>query len=57
MKLSGHSLLSVESIVNYNTNKNNVRKSHVVCTIQLAGGILLKKLKYFEAMLNIFEFL
>ena len=24
---------------------------------QLAGGLLLKKLKYFEVMLNIFEFL
>ena len=23
---------------------------------QLAGGLLLKKLKYFEVMLNIFEF-
>ena len=23
---------------------------------QLAGGVLLKKLKYFEVMLNIFEF-
>ena len=39
---------------NYNTNRNNVRKSLVVCATQLAGGLLLKKLKYFEFMLNIF---
>ena len=42
---------------NYNTNRNNVRKSLVVCATQLAGGLLLKKLKYFEFMLNIFVFL
>ena len=41
---------------NYNTNRNNVRKSLVVCATQLAGGLLLKKLKYFEFMLNIFVF-
>ena len=27
-----------------------------VVGLQLTGGLLLKKLKYFEAMLNIFEF-
>ena len=26
------------------------------CATQLAGGLLLKMLKYFEVMLNIFEF-
>ena len=31
-------------------------KSLVICGTQLAGGLLLKKLKYFEVMLNIFEF-
>ena len=36
---------------NYNTNGN--RKSPVICATQLAGGSLLKKLKYFEIMLNI----
>ena len=34
----------------------HVRKSLVMCTSQLASGLLLKKLKYFDAMLNIFEF-
>ena len=42
--------------LNYNTNRNNVRKSLVICATQLAGGLLLKKLKYFEFMLNIFVF-
>ena len=28
----------------------------MICATQLAGGVLLKKLKYFEVMLNIFEF-
>ena len=32
------------------------RKSHVICATQLAGDALLKKLKYFEVILNIFEF-
>ena len=41
---------------NYNTNRNNVRKSLVICATQLAGGLLLKKLKYFEFILNIFVF-
>ena len=27
-----------------------------MCATQLAGGLLLKKLKYFEVMLNIFEY-
>ena len=34
----------------------HVRKSLVTCATQLAGGLLLKRLKYFEVMLNIFEF-
>ena len=42
---------------NYNANRNNhVRKALVICATQLAGGLLLKMLKYFEVMLNIFEF-
>ena len=32
------------------------KKILVVCATQLAGGLLLKKLKYCEVMLNIFEF-
>ena len=32
------------------------RKSLVKCATQLAGGLLLKMLKYFEVTLNIFEF-
>ena len=32
------------------------KKSLVICTSQLAGALLLKMLKYFEFMLNIFEF-
>ena len=31
------------------------KKTLVICATQLAGGLLLKKLKYFEVMLNIFE--
>ena len=34
----------------------HVRKSPVICTTQLAGGLLLKKQKIFEVMLNIFGF-
>ena len=30
------------------------REPLVICTTQLAGGLLVKKLKYFEIMLNIF---
>ena len=35
---------------NCNTNRNNqpIRKSLVTCATQLARGLLLKKLKYFE---------
>ena len=33
-----------------------MKKSVVICATQLAGGLLLKMLKYFEVMLNIFEF-
>ena len=29
----------------------HVRKSSVICATQLAGGLLVKKLKYFEVML------
>ena len=41
-----------------NTNMNNqpVRRSLVICVTQLAGSLLLKNLKYFEVMLNIFNF-
>ena len=28
-----------------------------MCATRLAGGLLLKKLKHFEVMLNVFEFL
>ena len=35
--------------------ETQVRKCLVVCATQLAGGLLLKKLKYLEAMLNNFE--
>ena len=35
---------------NYHTNRNNVRKSLVTCATQLAVGLLLKKLKYFEVL-------
>ena len=34
----------------------HVRKSLVICATKLAGGLLLKMLKYFKVMLNIFEF-
>ena len=36
----------------YYEQECHVRK----CATQLAGGLLLKMLKYFEVMLNIFEF-
>ena len=36
--------------------ESHVRKSLVICATQLERGLLLKKLKYFEVMLNIFEF-
>ena len=32
-------------------------KSLVICGTQFAGGLFLKMLKWFEVMLNIFEFL
>ena len=41
----------------YNTDRDSARKSFVICATQLPGGLLFKKLKYFEVMLNIFEFL
>ena len=31
-------------------------KSLVICATQLAGGLLLKTLKYFKVMLKMFEF-
>ena len=39
-----------------NHRKQYVRKSLVICATHLAGGLLLKILKYFKVMLNIFEF-
>ena len=36
--------------------EQHVRKSFVICATQLARGLLFKMLKYFEVMLNIFEF-
>ena len=42
--------------LNYNTNRNNIRKPLVKCATQLAGGLLLEKLKSFEFMLKIFVF-
>ena len=34
---------------------SDIRKSRVIYVTQLAGGLLLKMLKYFEVMLNIFQ--
>ena len=42
---------------NYNTNRNNVRKSLVICATQLAGGLLWKKLKVFWSYANYFAIL
>ena len=36
--------------------EQHIRKSLVICATHLTGGLLLKKLKYFEVMLNILEF-
>ena len=33
-----------------------MKENLVICATQLAGGLLLKMLKYFQVMLNIFEF-
>ena len=43
---------------NYGTmiRKGVTYKKSVICTTQFAVGLLLKILKYFEIMLNIFEF-
>ena len=42
---------------NYNTNRNNiVRKFLAICVTHLTGGLLSKMVKYFEAMLKVFEF-
>ena len=50
---------SIDQLVNHEpiiqTGKH-VRKSLVICATQLAGGLLLKMVKYFEVMLNTFEF-
>ena len=43
------------TITFYLTNTEN-STSLVICASQLAIGLLLKKLKYFEVMLNIFKF-
>ena len=32
------------------------KKIFVICVTQFAGGLLLKKLKHFEVVRNIFEF-
>ena len=36
--------------------QTGITKLLVICATQLAGGLFLKMLKYFEVMLNIFEF-
>ena len=36
--------------------EQHVRKSVIISATQLAGGLLLKILKYFEVVLNIFQF-
>ena len=36
--------------------KQYVRKTLAICATLLAGCLLLKKVKYFEVMLKIFEF-
>ena len=36
--------------------EQHVRKSLVICATQLARGLLLEILKYFEVILKIFEF-
>ena len=40
----------------YKRNMKITKKSLVICATQLAGSVLLKILKYFKVMLNIFEF-
>ena len=40
----------------YNTNRNNVIKSLIICATQFAGDLLLKIRKYVKIMLKIFEF-
>ena len=37
-------------------NNETIMKSLVICATQLAGGLLLKMVKYFKVMLEIFEF-
>ena len=36
--------------------QEDLRRSVVICATQVPGSALLKMLKYFEVMLNIFEF-
>ena len=36
--------------------EQHVRKPSVICETQLAEGLVLKMLKYFEVILKIFEF-
>ena len=41
----------------YNMNRKNMQENPLLHNVtQLAGGVLLKNVKYFEVMLNIFEF-
>ena len=39
----------------YELIQKHMRKSLVLCETQLTGSILLKKLKYFDVMLHIFQ--
>ena len=54
-KLTLQKLISVKLMSfkawNYDTNRNNLV---FICATKLAGGLLLKRLIYFEVMLNIF---
>ena len=40
----------------YKQEQHVKRKSVIISATQLAGGLLLKILKYFEVVLNIFQF-
>ena len=48
--------LIYKPLIYINECKRGLRKSLDICTTQLAGGLLLKILKDFEVMLNIFKF-
>ena len=43
-------------VLSWNCNTKRSNKKCEKCAIQLAGGVLLKMLQYFEVMLNFFEF-